>query len=151
METEASSPCLCCVRLEYSAVNNINSNEIFCFLLAICCLWAVLKVTVWLKWLQMEIRLYDTDFLSHIQHLRWVCKSSRNSYLLCTFHQHMYFSYSQRRTGILTFSKRGNVIPPQISVYVLNFSLIRLFTSGIHSISINFFSLPDSETSISAA
>jgi len=79
METETSfSPCLCHVRFEYSAVNSINSNEFFCFLLAMCCLQAVLKVTVWLKCLQMEILLYNIDFLSHIKHLRWVCKTSKN-------------------------------------------------------------------------
>lgn len=150
MEAEASfSPCLCCVRFESSAVNNsINSNEIFCFLPAICCLWEALKITVWLKWLQMEILLYNTDFLSHIEHLRWVWKTSKNSYLLWMFHHP--FSYCQRRIGILT-SKGGTAVPPQISLYVLNLSLIRLLTSSIHSISIHFFSLPDSETSISTA
>lgn len=95
METEASfSPCLCCVTFEYSAVNSINSNEFFCFLPATCCLWAVLKVTVWLKWLQTEILLYNTDFLSHIEYLRWACKISKNKYLFWTFHQHLHFSYS---------------------------------------------------------
>lgn len=46
-ETDTSfSLCLRCVRFENSAVNSINNNEIFCFLPATCCLWAVLKVTV---------------------------------------------------------------------------------------------------------
>lgn len=95
METEASfSPCLCCVIFEYSAVNSINSNEFFCFLPAMYCLWAVLKVTVWLKWLQTEILLYNTDFLSHIEYLRWACRISKNKYLFWTFHQHLHFSYS---------------------------------------------------------
>lgn len=89
MESEASfSPCLCCMRFEYSSVSGINSNEIFCFLPAICCLLAVLKGTAWLKWLQMEILLYDTNSRSHIKHLRWVCKTSKNSYLLWTHRYH---------------------------------------------------------------
>lgn len=89
MEAEAPfSPCLCCMRFEYSSVSGINSNEIFCFLPAICCLLAVLKGTAWLKWLQMEILLYNTDSRSHMKHLRWVCKSSKDSYLLWTHRYH---------------------------------------------------------------
>lgn len=102
MESEASfSPCLCCVRFEYSSVSGINSNEIFCFLPAICCLLAVLKGTAWLKWLQMEILLYNTDSRSHIKHLRWVCKTSK---------------------------KQLFALNTQISLYALTFSLICHFT-----------------------
>lgn len=102
MEARTSlSPYLCHAKFEYSVINSTNSNGIFCFLTATCCLWAVLKVTAWLKWLQMETLLYNTDFLSHIKHLRWVCKTSKNNYFLWKFHEHMHYSYFWRRIGVL--------------------------------------------------